>query len=242
MEKETLGKDMTPVLLKDLGTIYPNENSKWKHRFGLYQCPYCNKEFKANTSDIKQRKIKSCGCLNIQKIIERNTSHGLRYHPLYTVWQDVKKRCYNKKHKYYNYYGGRGISVCTDWKDDFKAFHDWAIINGYQEGLSIDRIDVNGNYEPENCRWTTYNIQMQNTREIYRTNTSGFRGVSYDKKNNNWLSYISVNNKRINIGRFQTALEAAKAYERYVRLNNLEHNFTPSLTEDEIEEIYKDSK
>lgn len=76
----------------------------------------------------------------------------------------MKDRCYNKKCKDYCRYGGRGITVCDEWKDDFRAFYDWCISNGYRDDLSIDRIDVNGNYEPTNCRWTTNKIQCRNRR------------------------------------------------------------------------------
>jgi hypothetical protein len=109
----------------------------------------------------------------------------------------------------------------------------------YQEGLTLDRIDVNGNYEPNNCRWATLNTQQYNTRDLQKNNTSGFRGVTWQKKDKIWIARIRVKYTRIHIGCFKTALEAGKAYERYVRINNLEHNFTPALTEEEIEELNK---
>ena len=81
---------------------------------------------------------------------------------LYRIWANKKSRCYNPKASRYEHYGGKGITVCTEWRDNFQAFHDWAISHGYRDDLSIDRIDVNGNYEPGNCRWATAKKQSNN--------------------------------------------------------------------------------
>jgi len=228
-ENIEIGKDMTPILLEDLGMRYPTEKSKRKHRYGLYQCQYCGKEFEAQIHHIKNGETKSCGCLT--------STHGLTKHRLYKTWYQMKARCYNEKNLNYKDYGGRGIQVCERWLDINNFIED--MYPSFVEGLTLDRIDVDGNYEPDNVRWTTQTIQMRNTREIYRTNTSGYRGVSWKKRRNNWGVQIRVNNTRIYLGAFKTALEAGKAYERYVRLNNLEHNFTPALIEEEIEELNK---
>lgn len=90
-------------------------------------------------------------------------THGLRHTKIHSVWHDMKTRCYNKNCKSYKRYGERGITVCEEWRNDFKAFYDWAMANGYKEGLTIDRIDVNGNYEPKNCRFVTAKVQSRNT-------------------------------------------------------------------------------
>lgn len=81
---------------------------------------------------------------------------------VFAVWTFMLSRCYDPKHHSYNYYGGRGITVCEAWKDDFVDFYDWALSNGYQDDLTLDRIDPNGNYEPSNCRWTTWEVQAAN--------------------------------------------------------------------------------
>ena len=92
--------------------------------------------------------------------------HGHRNSRLYRIWSNIKTRCYNQNDPHFNRYGGRGITVCDEWKNDFKAFYDWAMSNGYQDDLTIDRIDNDGNYEPCNCRWVTVKEQNRNKRNV----------------------------------------------------------------------------
>lgn len=89
-------------------------------------------------------------------------THGLRYTRIYRIWCNMKRRCYNKNDKSYKAYGGRGITVCDEWKFDFLSFYNWAIESGYNDKLTIDRINVNGNYEPCNCRWLDSKSQCNN--------------------------------------------------------------------------------
>lgn len=90
-------------------------------------------------------------------------THGLSKTRIYSCWTDMKKRCYNPRNKRYANYGARGISVCEEWRTNFQAFYDWAINNGYRDTLTLDRLDVNDNYKPSNCRWATRVEQMRNT-------------------------------------------------------------------------------
>ena len=220
MEKEV---KLKPILIEDLGMVFATEDSKRKRRFGLYKCGFCGTNFKANTYDINRGDIKSCGCYHKRRASETHKTHGLSNTRLNRIWRDIKSRTLNPKHKDYNDYGGRGITICDEWKNDFKSFYDWAVLNGYEEnkGLSIDRINNDGNYEPHNCRWTTQTIQCRNQR-IYKNNKSGYRGVSFVKAKNKYATYICINKKSKSLGHFLTAEEGAIAYNNYIIENNLE--------------------
>lgn len=120
----------------------------------------------------------SCGCTKWQTIREKNTIHGGCRTRLYNVWNGMKERCYNSNNTEYHNYGGRGIRVCDEWLNNFPAFRDWAINSGYDPKAkygktTIDRIDVNGNYEPSNCRWVDSLIQANNTRTVKRYTING---------------------------------------------------------------------
>lgn len=215
-------QNMKLVLIQDLGMQYATEKSKSKKRFGIYKC-YCGKEFKTQITSVNSGNTKSCGCYNIYQIKKTKTTHGKSNHILIYILSDMKRRCNNPKHHQYHDYGGRGITICEEWKNDFMSFYNWAMSNGYEKGLSIDRIDNDKGYSPDNCRWTTRNIQARNTRRIIKANKSGYRGVSKSSKGNKWIASIGINNKSKYIGIFETPLEAAKAYDRFVKDNNLEH-------------------
>ncbi len=211
-----------PILLEDLGTMFATESSKKKVRFGIYKCGFCGNEFKANTYSINSGHSKSCGCYHKKiKSEGMNRKHNLTNTRLYNTWSKLKDRVLNPKSKDYYNYGGRGITICGEWKNDFMSFYNWAMSNRYSDELSIDRMDNDGNYCPENCRWATRTIQQRNQR-MQKNNTSGYKGVYYRKDRNKYTAQISVNRKNKRLGQFQTVIEGAIAYNNYIIENNLE--------------------
>lgn len=108
---------------------------------------------------------------------------------LASIYQGMKQRCYNTKRANYKYYGGRGIVICDEWLNSPQAFYDWATANGYRENLTIDRINTDGNYEPQNCRWSSFKEQATNKRPWSNT---GVSGITYDEKNHRYRVYLKT--------------------------------------------------
>jgi len=138
--------------------------------------------------------------------------HGLSKHRLYSVWKSLKTRCYNNKHIQYKDYGGRNITICNEWLNSFLSFYDFCISHGWLDGLEIDRINNDGNYEPNNVQFITCleNCTVGKKRK-YENNKSGYNGVHYSFIRNKFISRISINGKRIHLGSFNTKVEALQA-------------------------------
>lgn len=124
----------------------------------------CGKIKEYRLADIKKGSTVSCGCYLRKIVSERSITHGLNKHALYQTYHRMKSRCYNPKTEMYKNYGGRGISVCIEWLSDFVAFYNWSLKNGWNKKLSLDRVNNDGNYSPDNCRWATTKQQNNNKR------------------------------------------------------------------------------
>jgi len=170
-------QDLTKIKFTRLQPIKVIGKTKKNSLIWLCKCD-CGKYTKVVADDLRKGSTKSCGCLRRERFLTHNKSDSRIYH----IWSAMKSRCYNKNNLRYNDYGGRGIKVCKEWKDDFMNFYTWTMANGYEENLSIDRINNDGDYEPNNCRWTTIKEQNQHTRRTII--------VSYKEKEYN-LSQLS---------------------------------------------------
>lgn len=161
---------------------YNNGDARW-----LCRC-ICGKEKQVRGRDLRDGTSKSCKC----KRVPPNIKHGLYKTRLHGIWETMKARCNNKNFSQYKRYGLIGVKVCKEWNNDFLAFYNWAMANGYKDNLTIDRINVFGNYEPSNCRWATP-MEQANNRKNNRYIT--YRGIK--KSLSNWSRYFGISKRKL---------------------------------------------
>lgn len=219
---------------------YINENNKLRRRQLLCECT-CGNFLFVDQSSLSVGNTKSCGCLSRDTVIKRNKEtaslKGASKHRHYKRWRAMINRCYEEKNEDYSTYGRKGIKVCSEWKENPWAFFKWIEESNWEEnkGLTLDRIDTNGDYEPKNCTFSNHYQQAIN-KNISKHNKSGYIGVNWDK--NKWCARISVQGKRITLGRFETKKEAIsvrkeaelKHYGKVLHpyVDNYGHKKTPS--------------
>ena len=159
-------KDLTGQRFGRLTVIERAGSNKQKRVTWCCRCD-CGREHIVASSYLINGDIRSCGCSKSEQLIERNTKHGKAGTRLYTVWANMIQRCTDPKHTHYCRYGGRGITVCDEWRNDFRAFCEWATENGYDENApkgqcTLDRINNDKGYGPDNCRWVDMVTQRHN--------------------------------------------------------------------------------
>ena len=144
--------------------IYTSRQQSWMWRV---RCD-CGNERVVNPVKLISGATKSCGCMKIDRMKayteKYRVKHGGRHERLYAIWHGMKERCYTATNKDYKNYGGRGIAICNEWKDDYAAFREWAESNGYKDDLTIERKDYNADYCPQNCTWIPLIDQAKNRR------------------------------------------------------------------------------
>ncbi len=168
----------------------------------------CGNYKRISTDRLTTGKTQSCGCLRNEMVRKALTTHGMRHTKIYKIWEAMKRRCNSPKCDHYILYGGRGIRYIPEW-DRFVPFYKWALSAGYKEGLSIDRIDVNGNYEPENCRW----IPLK--QQAYNKTTS---------------HYLTLNGKTMTVTEWSKST-GIPTYDIFQRISKLHWSVKRALTE-----------
>lgn len=186
-------------------TVIKRVYKKDKNVCWLCRCD-CGNETIVAANHLKDGHTTSCGCVHKEALKKSVTTHDLSKHPLYKIYKGMKERTMKEYNKGYKNYGGRGIKICDEWLNDFKAFYNWSINNGYEEGMTIDRIDVNGNYEPSNCRWASWKEQENNrTNNHYIT----YNGETHTMKQ--WAEKLGIkyNTLSMRLNKYHWTVERA---------------------------------
>lgn len=193
LQKEIVSAMGENLAGKKFGRLTVIEKSEKRKNKIIWICKCdCGEIVSVPGESLKSGNTKSCGCYKSYVIANRNRTHNKTSTRIYTIWRAAKQRCYYEKDKRYRDYGGRGITICDEWLHNFQAFYDWAMANGYRDDLTIERKDVNGNYEPGNCEWITRERQANNKRNS--------RVIEYDGEQHTlseWSRITGINHKTI---------------------------------------------
>lgn len=206
--KNLIGQSFGRLTVIAEGKTRESDNKR-KRYYWLCQCSCGSQPKEINQNSLLSGEIISCGCYHSEHNHEYGFKHGMSHTRIYTIWSGMIQRCCNPNAKNYPRYGGRGVTVCEEWKE-FKKFYEWSKISGYSDNLTIERLDNNGNYCPENCTWITKQKQMRNTRrnhyikcndeeltltEWARKFDMNVETLRYQVNHNNFKSFVSYYNK-----------------------------------------------
>lgn len=178
-------------------TVIKRVENRGSRAYWLCKCD-CGGYKTTSTTKLRNGYTKSCGCLNVEFNQKRCITHNDRFSRLHNIWGGLKQRCNNVNYKHYKHYGGRGIEVCKEWEESYIVFREWANNNGYSRELTIDRIDNDKGYYPENCRWADRITQMNNRRNNHIVEYNGEILTidqicrKYNKPYNNVISRLSL--------------------------------------------------
>lgn len=175
------------VLHKDMDRL----DHKGVHSYYICQCD-CGSIHSVSAYGLTRGTSKSCGCMRKERMFNYNYKHGLSRTGIYRILRCMKERCYSPKHSSYKRYGGRGIGICDEWRNNPESFVSWALESGYKKGLTIDRIDVNSDYSPQNCRWATRKEQVRNRTNTVFVVIDGIRYALSEFCEQNKISYTAA--------------------------------------------------
>jgi hypothetical protein len=178
--------DITGQRFGKLTVLAFDKQDKFRQYMWFCKCD-CGNIVSVRGYSLRSGNTQSCGCVQKEVNIKLRQTHGMADTRIYNIWQGMKQRCSLPSLSCYKYYGGRGITFCDEWQK-FEPFYEWAMANGYADNLTLDRIDVNGNYEPQNCRWITLKEQQRNRRT---THFITFNGETKTLKE--WAEQLGIN-------------------------------------------------